>query len=145
MAEKTPQTFANYTRWDPPFHFFALPVFLLLALGAAVHFVWRPGWHSALMFVVAVALAVVVVKGRFSTLKVQDRVIRLEEQLRLARLLPEPLRSRISELNEGQLIALRFASDPELPTLTERALAEKLSRADIKKAIKVWRPDYWRV
>jgi hypothetical protein len=87
----------------------------------------------------------VVVKGRFSTLKVQDRVIRLEEQLRLARLLPEPLRSRISELNEGQLIALRFASDPELPTLTERALAEKLSRADIKKAIKVWRPDYWRV
>jgi hypothetical protein len=145
MADKKPQTFANHTRWDPLFHFFALPVFLLLAIGGMVHFIWRPGLHSALMFVVAVALAVVVVKVRNYALRVQDRVIRLEERLRLASLLPEPLRSRIPELTEAQLIGLRFASDAELPKLAERALTEKLSKADIKKAIHTWRPDYWRV
>jgi uncharacterized protein DUF6526 len=145
MAEKKPQTFANHGRWDPLFHFFVLPVFFLLAIAGTVHFIWRPSWHSALMFVVAVALAVAVSKIRFYAVRVQDRVIRLEEQLRLTLLLPEPLRSRIPELTEGQLIALRFASDAELAKLTERALSEKLSRADIKKAIQTWRPDYWRV
>jgi hypothetical protein len=145
MAEKKPQTFANHTRWDPLFHFFALPVFLLLAIAGLVHFLWRPGLHSALMFVVAVALAIVVVKSRLSALKVQDRVIRLEERLRLASLLPEPLRSRIPELTESQLVGLRFASDAEVPKLVERVLSEKLSPADIKKAIQTWRPDYWRV
>ena len=82
MAEKKPQTFANHVRWDPPFHFFVLPVFLLLALGTAVHFIWRPRLHTGLMFVVAVALAVAIAKSRMSTLRVQDRVIRLEERLR---------------------------------------------------------------
>jgi hypothetical protein len=145
MAEKKQQTFANHTRWDPLFHFFALPVFLLLAIAGLVHFIWRPGLHSALMFIVAVALAIIVVKMRLYPLKVQDRVIRLEERLRLSSLLPEPLRSRIPELTEGQLVALRFASDAEVPKLAERAISEKLSPADIKKAIQTWRPDYWRV
>jgi hypothetical protein len=145
MAEKKPQTFANHTRWDPLFHFVALPVFALLPIVATVHFIWHPGLHSALLFVVAVAAAIAVVKSRLSALRVQDRVIRLEERLRLASLLSEPLRSRIPELTEGQLVALRFASDAEVPKLTERALTEKLSRADIKKAIQTWRPDYWRV
>jgi hypothetical protein len=76
---------------------------------------------------------------------VQDRVIRLEEQLRLVSLLPEPLRSRVPELTPGQLVGLRFASDAELPGLAERALSEKLSKEDIKKAIQNWRPDYLRV
>src|SRR5713226_2561586 len=145
MAEKKPQTFANHTRWDPLFHFFVLPVFFLLAIAGLVHFIWRPGLHSGLMFVVAVALATVVVKVRLNALRVQDRVIRLEERLRLAALLPEPLRSRIPELTEGQLVGLRFASDAEVPKLTERALSEKLSQTDIKKSIQAWRPDYWRV
>ena len=145
MAEKKPQTFANHSRLDPLFHFFALPVFALTAVAATIHFIWRPSWHSAGFFVVSVAAVTVVLKLRIYSLRVQDRVIRLEERLRLAALLPEPVRSRIPELTEEQLIALRFASDAEVAKLTERTLAEKLSRADIKKAIVVWRPDYWRV
>jgi hypothetical protein len=145
MSEKMPQTFANHTRNDPAFHFFVLPVFFLLAIAGTIHFIRRPGWHSALMFVVAVALATAVLKIRTYALRVQDRVIRLEERLRLTALLPEAARSRIPELTEEQLVALRFASDAEVFALTERALSENLSRADIKKAIQNWRPDYWRV
>jgi Family of unknown function (DUF6526) len=145
MAEKKPQTLANHARFDPLYHFFVLPVFGLSALAATVHFIWRPSLHSGWRFVVLVAAATAVVKLRLYALRVQDRVIRLEERLRLTALLPEPLRSRIPELTEGQLIALRFASDAEVPGLAERALAEKLSRADIKKAVQNWRPDDWRV
>jgi hypothetical protein len=97
------------------------------------------------MFIAAAALATAVVRFRMYSLRVQDRIIRLEERLRLATLLSEPLRSRIPELTVGQLVALRFASDAEVPALCERALAEKLSKGDIKKSIETWRPDYWRV
>jgi len=145
MAEKKPQAFANHTRWDPPFHFFALPVFILLSVGTVVHFIWRPGLHSGLMFIVATALVTAVMKIRVYALKVQDRVIRLEERVRLTALLPEPLRSRIPELTEEQLVGLRFASDGEVAKLAERAMNEKLSQADIKKAIQTWRPDYCRI
>ena len=145
MAEKKPQTLANHGRLDPLFHFVVLPVFGLAPIVAAICFIWRPSWHSAASFVVFVAAAIAVVKTRTYALRVQDRVIRLEERLRLTSLLSEPLRSRIPELTEGQLIALRFASDAEAPKLVERALSEKLSRADIKKAIQTWRPDYWRI
>ena len=152
MAEKMPQTLANHTRLDPPFHFFVLPVFALALLAALIHFfahVATGGWmfnvHAVLLIVLAAALLLAVVKIRLYALRVQDRVIRLEERLRLSQLLSEPLRSRISELTEKQLIALRFASDGEIPKLVERTLKEKLSGADIKKAIQTWRPDYWRV
>jgi hypothetical protein len=145
MAEKRPQALANHMRLDPLFHFFLAPVFGLSAIAATVHFIWRPSLHSAWLFVVAVAALAAITKLRLYALRVQDRVIRLEERLRLAALLPEPLRSRIPELTEDQLIALRFASDVELPKLTEKTLSEKLSKSDIKKAIQVWRPDYWRV
>ena len=145
MAEKKPQTFANHTRWDPLFHFVALPIFALAVLVGIVHFIWRPSLHTGAFFVLSVAAAIALLKTRLYALKVQDRVIRLEERLRLSSLLSEPLRSRIPELTEGQLVALRFASDAEVPKLAEKALSEKLSPADIKKAIQNWRPDYWRV
>ncbi|MGB9363562.1 MAG: DUF6526 family protein, partial [Candidatus Sulfotelmatobacter sp.] len=131
MAEK-PQTLANHARLDPLFHFIVLPVFALSAVGGTIHFLWHPSYHSASFFVISVAALIAVFKIRIYALKVQDRIIRLEERLRLAALCSEPFRSRISELTEGQLIALRFASDAEVPKLAERALNERLSRADIK-------------
>lgn len=152
MAETKPQTLANHTRWDPLFHFFVIPVFVLGLILSLIHFFahitsgdLHEHIHAVLLILLAAAFLILALKVRLYALKVQDRVIRLEEQLRLMRLLPEPLRSRIPELTEGQLCALRFASDAEIPKLAERAMNEKLSRADIKKAIQTWRPDYWRV
>jgi Family of unknown function (DUF6526) len=152
MAEAKPQTFANHTRFDPLYHFFLIPIFAFGLIMSLIHFFahlttsdFRENFHAFLLIVLAVALLIVVFKIRTYSLKVQDRVVRLEERLRLTQLLPEPLRSRIPELTEDQLCGLRFASDAELPKLAERALNEKLSRNDIKKAIQTWRPDYWRV
>ncbi len=145
MADGAPQTFSNHTRYDPLFHFFILPVFAITLIVTIVHLVRRPGLHSAWLVVVMIAAIAVIFKLRLYALKVQDRVIRLEERLRLASLLDAALRPRIAEFTESQLIALRFASDAELPALAARALNEKLSSPDIKKAIQQWRPDYWRV
>jgi Family of unknown function (DUF6526) len=145
MADASPQNLSHHVRYDPLFHFFVLPVFALSWLLTIVHLVRHPSLHSAWLVVVAIAVLVVVFKVRTYPLKVQDRVIRLEERLRLMTLLDPGLRPRIAELTESQLIALRFASDAELPALATRALDEKLTSADIKKAIQQWRPDTWRV
>jgi hypothetical protein len=152
MAETKPQTLANHTRFDPPFHFFVLPIFALGLILSLIHFFahiahgdLRDHVHAFLLVLLALAFLILALKVRFYALRLQDRIIRLEERLRLTQLLSEPLRSRIPELTEGQLCGLRFASDAEIPKLVERALNEKLSRADIKKAIQTWRPDYWRV
>ncbi|HMD17801.1 MAG TPA: DUF6526 family protein [Terriglobales bacterium] len=141
----SPQNFSNHTRYDPPFHFFVLPVFAITLIASVVHLVRRPGLHSAWFVVVMLAALAAIFKIRLNALKVQDRVIRLEERLRLASLLDPALRPRIPEFTESQLIALRFASDAELPALAARALNQQLSAADIKKAVQQWRPDYWRV
>lgn len=152
MSQKTPQTFANHARFDPSFHFFLGPVFGLGLILTLIHFFYhfresdtRDNIHAFLLIVLAAALLTLVFKVRLYSLKVQDRVIRLEERLRLAQLLSEPLRARIAELTEDQLCGLRFASDAEVSKLVERALNEKLSRKEIKKSIQNWRPDYWRV
>lgn len=152
MAEEKKQSAASHTRWDPTFHFFLAPVFVTGLILSLVHFFAhinegdaRDHFHSFLIVLLAAALLTLVFKTRLYALKVQDRVIRLEERIRLGQILQEPLRSRIPELTIDQLCGLRFASDAELPKLVERTLNEKLKRADIKKAIQNWRPDYWRV
>jgi len=153
MAETKPQNLANHTRWDPPFHFFVLPVTVLTVLGIIYHSVRHAiqhpdadaAIHAVIHTIMALAFLTLVFKVRLNPLKVQDRVIRLEERLRLTQLLSEPLRSRIPELTEDQLCGLRFASDAEIPKLVERTLKENLKRADIKKAIQNWRPDNFRV
>jgi len=111
-----------------------LPVFTITLIATIVHLIRRPCLHSALLVIVAVAAIVAVFKIRIYAIKVQDRVIRLEERLRLATLLDPALRPRILELTEKQLIALRFASDAELPALAARALNEKLPPQEIKKS-----------
>jgi hypothetical protein len=145
MPEKTPQTLANSTRLDPPFHFFVLPVAGITVLVAIWYLILSAGFCAAWLGVVALAGLVLAVKTRVYALRVQDRVIRIEERLRLASLLPDTLRSRIGELSESQLIGLRFASDAEVTGLVEKTLSGKLSCAEIKKAIVNWRPDYWRI
>jgi len=144
MAEK-PQSFQNHTKFDPPFHFFLAPVGLALVIWSIGHVVRDPGWSSGWQVLASLWAFIAVFKMRVYSLKVQDRVIRLEERLRLARVLPQPLQSRIPELTERQLIALRFASDGEVTGLVEKTLAGNLDQKAIKQAIQTWRPDYWRV
>lgn len=143
--DKQPQSFANHAKFDPPFHFFVLPILLANVIAAGYHLFRVPGLDSAWFLVLSLALLVLAGRTRAFATRLQDRVIRLEERLRLAVVLQEPLRSRIGELTDTQLVGLRFAGDAELPALVQRALDEKLSRKDIKKAIVNWRPDYSRV
>src|SRR5690348_3734251 len=105
MPAKLPQTRSNHVRFDPAFHFFLAPALLLFLLWTVINLVRNLNSTSVSFVVVAVLMLVTATKARLYALKVQDRVIRLEERLRLSGLLPEPLRSRIGELTETQLIA----------------------------------------
>ena len=145
MAE-TPQNYSNHTRWHPPFHFFLVPLFLLNLIFAAVQlFRFRDLDHVAWL-VLAVGLIVLSLLARTNALRVQDRLIRLEERLRYQQILPAPLAQSAGALRMGQIVALRFASDEELPELVREVLDGKLTKGDeIKRAVKHWRADTWRV
>ena len=144
--ERMPQNLANHTKFDPPFHFVLLPVILVTLILAVIHLVrhYTEVTPWILLFL-TVAVGLAGFKARIYALRVQDRLIRLEERLRLQGVLDEPLRSRIGELTESQLVALRFASDAECFGLVEKTLNQKLSNADIKKSVVNWRADYFRV
>ena len=145
MSEKRQQTLANHAKIDPWFHYFLAPV-LLICFIASIVFLFH-GVNALHIWLAVFSLAALLLcfRTRIYSLKVQDRVIRLEERLRLYALLPESLKAKIPELSERQLIALRFAADQELPSLVEKTLRENLDPKAIKKAIDNWRPDYWRV
>lgn len=144
MPENKQQTYANHGRFDPNFHYLLAPL-SLIAIFLSIASWSHPALRGLLGIVLAVTLFLAVGRLRSYALKVQDRVIRLEERMRLNRLLPERDRPRIPELSESQLIALRFASDEELPALAMRALQENLTKKQIKMAIQNWRPDTFRV
>jgi hypothetical protein len=139
------QNYSNHVRFDPLFHGFLGPV----ALAATIVMIYRavvgPSFDSIFHVVIALWAVIAAFKIRLYALKVQDRVIRLEERLRLQQVLSADMRSRIGELTEGQLIGLRFASDAELPGLAQKTLAEKLDGKQIKQAVKDWRADLFRV
>ena len=146
------QNFQNHTKWDPLFHFVLMPTlvanfvmrcyeqFNTLSVGST-GLTLRMAWSV----IMAVAFILIALKARMFALKAQDRIIRLEERLRMSTLLPEALRARIGELTESQLIALRFASDGELTELVRSALGKKLPSKEIKQSIREWRPDYFRL
>jgi hypothetical protein len=143
--ERKPQTLANHGRFDPIFHFFLAPVALIMVLASIYEAIKDPGYMTGAHVVVALWAFLALFRIRSYALKAQDRVIRLEERLRMEKLLPESLKSRIGELTEKQLIALRFASDAELPALVEKTLSGNLDLKAIKESIRDWRPDYFRI
>jgi Family of unknown function (DUF6526) len=139
------QTYSNHTRFFPPFHFIAFPILTLNLLNELRH-VWQtPTRSTAFTALVAFGLVLGLLSARLMALKVQDRVIRLELQLRMRNILPADLQTRMYELTPRQMVALRFASDKELADLVRDVLAGKLANQKaIKLAIKEWQGDYLR-
>jgi uncharacterized membrane protein YheB (UPF0754 family) len=143
MAE---QNYSHHVKWVPTFHFFVMPV-LVLNLIWSIHRIIHNGftWDSLIQMLTALALVLLMFNARIFALRVQDRVIRMEERQRFARLLPADLQPRINEFKPGQLVALRFAGDEELPALARKVLTDKLTDSKtIKQMIKNWRADYLR-
>ena len=144
MAEQ--QSYASHRRYIPEFHFFVLPVLIANVIVTVIEFTRHPRFITAWIAVVAIALGIGIWTARAMALRAQDRIIRLEERVRLGQILPPDLRSRIGELQPSQLIAIRFAPDEEIPDLVRRTLDGELkTRADIKRAIQNWRADHLRV
>ena len=144
MTERQ-QSYANHVRWFPPFHFFVVPVLLANVLNALRHIVQSPSRSTAFAALVAAAILMGVVLARVMVATVQDRVIRLEMRLRLARLLPAEIQARIPELTPKQLVALRFCGDAELPALVREVLAGKHgTQKEIKLQVKNWQADRLR-
>jgi hypothetical protein len=146
MADTTAQSYANHTRFHPPFHFFLAPGSLVLLI-LTIWNVWRrhQRMDAWILLLIGILFPVAVLLTRLNALRVQDRLIRLEERLRMQALLSPDLCARIPELTEPQLIALRFASDGELEGLVQKALAGNMAAKDIKKTIVTWRADTFRV
>jgi hypothetical protein len=146
MSDPAPQTYANHVRRLPRPYLAAGAGIALGVVGAIAHFVMHPGWPAALLAVTAVSLFGTHWYARTNALVVQDRVIRLEERLRLERLSPAELRPRLGELSPAQLVALRFAGDGEVAELARRVLDGELSEARaIKRTVRDWRADHLRV
>ena len=139
------QNLKNHAKIDPAYHyilFSALVVNLVIAVVALVH---RPDLMTTWFVVMSVVAFVALFKMRLYPLKVQDRVIRLEERLRLQALTPIEWHAQIYRLTEDQLIGLRFAADDEVVELAKQALEHNLNRKQIKERIKDWRADGWRI
>lgn len=140
------QSYAKHTRWHPPFHFLLMPVLIINFIWSIVLCYQSPGWTQCWWVVVSLALVLMGFLIRLNSLKVQDRLIRLEEQLRCQRILSPELCQRAGDLRVGQYIALRFAPDDELEGLVSEIVEGRLTTpAEIKRAIKNWRADYFRV
>lgn len=144
----TPQSFTNHTRHFPPFHFVLMPILVFNLIFSIYDTVHRYPEHKYLFhwwIVMSIAFILMALLSRMQAMKAQDRIIRLEERLRLATLLPPDERAHIGEFATAQLIALRFASDAELPALARRTLTQNLDPKAIKQAVEHWRADDLRI
>ncbi len=140
------QDFANHSKFAPSFHFATIPATLVLVIYFGRQLIGGYSLANVMMLVLALVVFSAVIHARTFALGVQDRVIRLEERLRLAAVLPDELQRRIAELSTDQLIGLRFAPDAELPDLVQRTLSGELpNRKAIKAAVKNWRADHQRI
>jgi hypothetical protein len=145
MSDPSTQSFKSHARFDPPYHF-VLTTVLAVNLFIVLCFTLKNlNYFTEWLVILSIAAFIPVLKLRSYPLKVQDRVIRLEERLRLQALAPAEWHAQIYRLSEDQLIALRFAADDEVVELAKQALEENLTRKQIKERIKSWRPDDWRV
>jgi Family of unknown function (DUF6526) len=139
-----PQNLANHARYVPLFHFVLATMLVLYLAWTVRHVIIAPRAQHWVDLMMALAFVIMFTYMRQFPIRVQDRVIRLEETLRLQRLAPD-LAKRASEFAPSQFIGLRFASDEEFPALARKVLDEHIMRsADIKKLVKAWRPDYLR-
>jgi hypothetical protein len=141
---KPVQNLSNHSRLHPTYHFFIAPLAIggLVASGWTLFFVTGSIWQHVLHFILSLTITSIAALLRVYALKVQDRVIRSEENFRHFRLTGSVLNQN---LRMSQIIALRFASDEEFPALAARALNEKLTAKQIKEAIVSWKADYWRI
>jgi hypothetical protein len=145
MSNSETQSLKNHGRLDPPYHlvsFAVLVVNLVIVIAYAIRHI---DLYTAWAVIVSVAVFIPFFRLRLYPLRVQDRVIRLEERLRLQALAPPEWHAQIYRIREDQLIALRFASDAEVVELAKAAIEQNLTRKQIKERIKTWRPDNWRV
>ncbi len=144
MAET--QNYNNHVRWFPLQHFILSPILLFNFVYQAVRLYQTPSWDQAVALLIAFALIGAIIAARMQSLRVQDRLIRLEEGLRYRQLLAPELAAEALNLRPSQMIALRFASDEELPELIRRTVGQELKTPkEIKSAVKNWRGDYLRV
>ncbi len=145
MADQ-PQSYANHTRYHPPYHYFTVPTTMIYLIWSVQRLLANPGADTGYALVGALAIFGAASVARLSPLRAQDRLIRLEERLRLTRLLPADLQPQIEALRPGHLVALRFASDAEVEGLVRKVLANPaMTSKEIKQQIRDWRPDHFRV
>jgi cellulose synthase/poly-beta-1,6-N-acetylglucosamine synthase-like glycosyltransferase len=145
MSDPSPQNLKNHGRTDPSYHYFLFGILVLNLVYACAHLYRQHTISAGWFLILSIAVFVLFFKVRLYPMKVQDRVIRLEERLRLEALAPVEWRAQISKLSEDQLIGLRFASDEEVVKLAQQALEHNLTRKQIKERINNWRPDTFRV
>jgi hypothetical protein len=139
------QDLKNHARFDPFYHLLLFLTYLANLVYAGFHLYRQPSLSSGWYLVLSLIVAVPLIKLRTYPLKVQDRVIRLEERLRLQALAPQQWHAQIYRLSEDQLIGLRFAADDEVVELAKQALEHNLNRKQIKERIRSWRADDWRI
>ena len=140
------QSFENHARFVPLYHYVTFPLILVAVVWSAVRLAQAPSTDRLLVTLLALGLALAAYWARAFALGVQDRLIRLEERLRMDRLLTGDLRARIGDFTTEQLIGLRFASDVELGELAGRVLSEGISdRRSVKALVTSWRADHHRI
>ena len=141
-----PQSFGNHRRFFPLYHYVTLPLLAIYTIHAVVDVIRGPGWATFMGVVLALVLCGIFFGSRVMALTAQDRIIRLEEELRMVRILPPDMATRTGEIGVSQRVGLRFASDEELTGLVERILSGELTKSgEIKAAIRDWRADHLRV